>query len=272
MPETTPRGQRPWRWLPFCVVLGGALACTLAIVSCSSLSGTVMAPPEIPGATFVGNKACAECHVEITRLFPASPHARVHIPGAAMAGQSGCESCHGPGSRHVAMPYSRDKLIVNPRKSADTCFQCHVETHAQFNLPQHHPVLEGKMTCVQCHDPHGLDIMKPARGLAMARRNETCADCHREQTRPVVYEHQAMREGCGVCHQTHGSINAKLLVQRDNNLCLKCHAQVQIPGTSGTLIAIGKKDHTAMLPFGSCWSAGCHSAVHGSQVSPRLYY
>jgi hypothetical protein len=23
---------------------------------------------------------------------------------------------------------------------------------------------------------------------------------------------------------------------------------------------------------GACWSAGCHSAVHGSSVSPRLHY
>jgi hypothetical protein len=31
-------------------------------------------------------------------------------------------------------------------------------------------------------------------------------------------------------------------------------------------------DHTGFLRGGTCWSAGCHSAVHGSNFSPRLLY
>ena len=125
------------------------------------------------------------------------------------------------------------------------------------------------MNCVQCHDPHGREILKPARGLAMARLNETCAECHREQARPFVFEHEALREGCTTCHTPHGSINAKLLVERDVNLCLKCHVQTQ---AVGGLIVIGKEDHTAYLQVGTCFSAGCHTAVHGSNVSPKLRY
>ena len=130
------------------------------------------------------------------------------------------------------------------------------------------------MNCVQCHDPHGMDIRKPARGLAMARLNESCAPCHREQSRPFVYEHEALREGCTICHNPHGSINAKMLVQRDNNLCLKCHAQTvgPLPGASSGIIYIGSVDHTARLRLGSCWSAGCHTAVHGSNVHARQLY
>jgi DmsE family decaheme c-type cytochrome len=137
-------------------------------------------------------------------------------------------------------------------------------------LPQHHPIIENRMNCVDCHDPHGHDIFKPARGatLAMARQNETCANCHREQTRPFVFEHEALREGCVVCHQPHGSINRALLTERDNNLCLKCHAQVQ----TGADIMIGKENHAGKLGRGSCWASGCHSAVHGSNVSPKLRF
>ena len=86
------------------------------------------------------------------------------------------------------------------------------------------------MNCVQCHDPHGEDIFKPEGGLAMARQNETCAQCHREQTRPFVFEHPALREGCTTCHNPHGSINRMMLTQADNNLCFRCHAQAQEPG------------------------------------------
>ncbi len=243
------------------------------VVSCSSLQRTVLAPPEIEGATLVGNQVCYDCHTNIVRVFPFSPHGRVHVETAKLVGNSGCEACHGPGSKHVAAGGGRGRFIVNPGNDPATCFNCHLEIQAEFNLPQHHPVLEGQMNCVQCHDPHGLDLMKPARGLAMARRNETCAECHREQAHPFMFEHEALREGCVVCHQPHGSINAKLLVERDNNLCLKCHAQVQGTGApAGLELFIGKVPHHEMLGQGTCWSAGCHTAVHGSNVNPQMQY
>jgi predicted CXXCH cytochrome family protein len=126
---------------------------------------------------------------------------------------------------------------------------------------------------VQCHDPHGSDIMKARGGLAMARLNENCAQCHREQARPFVFEHEALREGCTVCHTPHGSINSKLLVQRDANLCLKCHAQTQ--SLSGRMF-IGKQDHSVLVfadvSQGACWSAGCHPAIHGSNTSRKMHY
>jgi predicted CXXCH cytochrome family protein len=257
-------------------LVAAASAC-FVLISCSSLDRAGLVPPMIEGATFAGNKACAVCHTNISRVFPASPHARLYFEGARLQGSSGCESCHGPGSKHIAVGGGRDKFIINPGKDPTACFACHLQTQTEFNLPQHHPVLEGKMNCVQCHDPHGMDIRKHARGLAMARLNESCAPCHREQSKPFVYEHEALREGCIVCHNPHGSINAKMLVERDNNLCLKCHAQTvgtlgTEPGFGARSIFIGNIDHTANLRLGTCWSAGCHTAVHGSNVHPRKFY
>ena len=261
------------------------------LISCSTVERTVVAPPEIEGAHFVGNAACVDCHANYTRVFPMSPHSRLHIGGTSftspqssskeaetganhlsnlesMPGGSGCESCHGGGSRHVAVGGGRGKFIINPGHEPQACFTCHLEIHAEFNLPQHHPVREGKMNCVQCHDPHGLDIMKPARGLAMARLNEQCTSCHREQSRRFVFEHEALREGCVTCHQPHGSINRKMLVQADPNLCLRCHAQSQ----RGGKLFIGDEDHTDNLRRATCWNSGCHTAVHGSNVDRRLRY
>lgn len=206
-------------------------------------------------------------------MFPSSAHGRFDKQDVTFAGVTGCESCHGPGSKHVQGGGGRGKFIVNPGRDATTCFNCHRDVHAEFSLPQHHPVLENRINCVSCHDPHGHDIFKPGKGatLAMARVNETCASCHREQARPFVFEHEALREGCVSCHQPHGSINRALLVERDNNLCLKCHSQIQDPAGR---VAIGKDffDHTSLVGRGNCWASGCHTAVHGSNVSPSLMY
>lgn len=248
------------------------LVISLLANSCSSVPRSVFAPPDTPGAAFVGNRACYECHTNYVRMFPASPHARVHFDAAPMPDQAGCESCHGPGSKHIAVGGGRGQFIVNPGKDAAACFQCHLQTHAEFHLPHHHPVIEGRMNCVDCHDPHGGDIFKPSGGLAMARLNESCASCHREQTRPFVFEHEALREGCTVCHTPHGSMNRKLLVENDRNLCLKCHAQLQGPGVAPGEIYIGRIPHAAFLRQGGCWTAGCHTAIHGSNVDPRMRF
>ena len=258
-----------WRCLVGSLSVAYLLTVSFLLSSCSTTNRTVIVPPEIKDAKFVGNKVGAECHTNYTRIFSASPHARVYAESSRMVGLSGCESCHGPGSKHVAGGGGRGKSIINPRNDPATCFQCHLEIHAEFNLPQRHPVLEGKMSCVQCHDPHGVDIFKPRGGLAMARLNQSCSQCHRDQSRPFVFEHEALREGCIVCHTPHGTINSKMLVERDANLCLRCHAQVQsAPGR----IVIGKEDHTLYLKQGTCFSAGCHTAVHGSNVNPHLRY
>ena len=264
--------MKPQRIMVGVLALGLAGGMVPVLNSCSTTPATLVAPPEIPGATFVGNKTCAECHKTIARNFPTSGHARIHLEDTRAAGQTGCESCHGAGSLHVSGGGGRGKFIINPGKDPTACFECHSQQQAEFQLPQHHPVPEKKMNCVQCHDPHGSDLLKPAGGLALARLNESCAQCHREQTRPFVFEHPALREGCTVCHNPHGSINAKLLIQHDLNLCLRCHAQVQGPSVGRGQIYIGRQDHTAYLRMGACWSSGCHTAVHGSNVDVRLRY
>jgi predicted CXXCH cytochrome family protein len=258
-------------------VIGFTFAVLLAplalLNSCSTIPRNVIIPTAIPGAQYTGNQSCFTCHTNYVRQFPTSPHARMHFAPNAKIGASGCEACHGPGSKHIEAGGGRGKFILNPGKDATACFNCHLETHAEFTLPQHHPVLEGKMNCVQCHDPHGADIMKPAGGLAMSRLNQSCAQCHRDQAKPFVFEHEALREGCTVCHSPHGSINAKMLIERDNNLCLKCHAQTQGPLVTGSVqIVIGREDHTDYLKLGGCWSAGCHPAVHGSNFNPKQRY
>ena len=47
------------------------------------------------------------------------------------------------------------RLAVLPARTKETvCYECHADVRGQFNLPSHHPVPEGRMTCIQCHPPH----------------------------------------------------------------------------------------------------------------------
>jgi predicted CXXCH cytochrome family protein len=264
------RQKLPW-------ICGGGAALAVILLSCSTTTRTVVAPPSIPGAEFVGSEECATCHEAITRDFRTATHARLKAPGDN-AKNMGCESCHGPGSLHVKSGGERG-TIVNPKKSPTTCFQCHMEVRAKFDLPHHHPVLEGKVSCADCHNPHKGDAIKgggtnlpqslKGGGMALLSQNETCFQCHTAQRGPFVYEHEALREGCVSCHSPHGSVNQRMLTERNQTLCLKCHFQQQ---TAPGRIFIGDTEHTTFLPQGTCWSAGCHEAIHGSQVSNFLRF
>src|SRR3954451_15820186 len=189
-------------------MLGGTAALAVVLLSCSTTEHTILAPPSIPGAEFVGSEACSTCHEQITRTFATATHARLKASGDN-AKNVGCESCHGPGSLHVSSGGGA-RTIVNPRRSPETCFQCHLEVRAKFELPHHHPVLEGKVSCADCHNPHigraikggGTSLPQSIKGggFALLSQNETCFQCHTVQRGPFVFEHEAVREGCLSCH------------------------------------------------------------------------
>ncbi|HWH71949.1 MAG TPA: cytochrome c3 family protein [Candidatus Sulfotelmatobacter sp.] len=259
-------------------------ALVLAAISCQTPSRSVVALPNVPGAKYIGSKECEQCHEQLYRDFATADHARLIAPGPN-ALSAGCESCHGPCSLHsdsggeTKPPFSftagRAKtssygaaLPVAPARSVETlCYQCHNNVRGQFSLPSHHPVPEGKLSCTGCHPPHkGSSFV--GGGTSLLSENESCLRCHSAQRGPYVFEHEATREGCTTCHTPHGSVNTKLLTVRDSNLCLKCHFQ-QVRG--GALL-IGGSDHTIRVRQGTCWTAGCHEAVHGSRVSSSLRF
>jgi predicted CXXCH cytochrome family protein len=277
-------GKLPKRLLKGLALSASAIAVLLVVISCRSVNRSVVMLPDVPGAKYIGSKECEQCHDKIYRDFATADHARLLAEGAN-ALNAGCESCHGPASLHsesggeVKTPFSfaagrpaansfGARTIVDPPRSKETvCFQCHTDVRGQFNLPSHHPVPEGKLSCIDCHPPHKGSVFRGG-GTALMSENESCYRCHPSQRGPYVFEHEASREGCTVCHNAHGSVNAKLLSVRDSNLCLKCHFQ-QLHGGQ---ILIGGSDHTLRVQQGTCWTAGCHEAVHGSRVSSSLRF
>jgi predicted CXXCH cytochrome family protein len=253
--------SRRWK-LGFSVA---GVAYLLLLISCVSPSRTIVVPATIPGASFVGSGECVQCHQEINRGFHDASHARL---GSGVEGKDiSCEACHGPASLHVKSG-GEAGTILNPARSAEACFRCHLDKQGEFSLPYAHPVLAGKMACTDCHDPHRGETA-PGAGAEMRTVNDTCVKCHNPQRGPFVFEHEAVREGCVTCHNPHGSVNEKLLKVRNQSLCLQCHVQQQAPG--GQLL-IGGIDHRPFLARGTCWTAGCHEAVHGSHANSTLRY
>jgi len=278
------RGPRPVAGLKTRLAAMAGLAILLgAGVSCQTVHRTVVFLPEVPGAKYIGSKECEQCHDALYRGFATADHARLIAPGPNSI-EAGCESCHGPCGLHsdsggeTKPPYSFTSgrpvvpaaawVGVPPARAVENvCFKCHLDVRGQFSLPSHHPVPEGKLSCTQCHSPHKGSIHMGG-GTALLSENDSCLRCHTAKRGPFTFEHDAVREGCTSCHTPHGSVNAKLLTVRDANLCLRCHFQQM----SGGKLLIGGSDHSTRIRQGTCWTAGCHEAVHGSRVSSSLRF
>jgi len=199
----------------------------------------------------VQNGQCLGCHGGGQRQhWGGSAHERNNVA---------CSDCHTPMEKR-----SRTGLLRKPTIT-DTCLTCHQERRAEFQRRSHMPVLEGKMSCADCHNPHG-SITRPL--LKNDSVVETCTACHAEKRGPFLWEHAPVRENCANCHMPHGSNNERLLVSARPFLCQQCHSPpVGHPGQffrgDQTAAAATQGGAQSARVIGrSCQN--CHSAVHGS--------
>jgi predicted CXXCH cytochrome family protein len=140
------------------------------------------------------------------------------------------------------------KQNVQPLWQAnDACLSCHQTQRGQMSLPYHHPLREGKMKCVDCHDAHGGPT---GNNLRTANINQLCLACHAQYRGPFAYQHPPVTENCITCHTPHGSPNTNLLSLSEPALCLQCHAS---------------HHNGAGLPL-TDRCTNCHGSVHGSDV------
>ena len=227
--------------------------------SCESCHGPGLKHGEAAEAKFILNHAkaapkeadasCLTCHKN-----QATHAGRVH--GSHSAGQVACVSCH---SVHHEKP-----------KPASTCASCHTDVVVQFLRPHAHRMGPGTVSCVDCHNPHGSLQNAGLRGTARTRNNEPgCLNCHADKRGPFAFEHAPMRlEGCGSCHEPHGSANPRMLNRAEvMNLCLECHSNLPAPSNrTGTLGSVATGMHDLRLPiYRNCTS--CHVKIHGSHVN-----
>jgi DmsE family decaheme c-type cytochrome len=196
---------------------------------------------------------------------------------------SRCLSCHGLGesqvSRFSQSAHGTNKIPcvdchqVHPEKgnfrlltaeAPTLCVSCHRTVESDFRKPFHHPVLEGGMNCTDCHDPHS-DLNRSAHRLETVPGNG-CLSCHPSKEGPFVFPHASLEaNGCGACHQAHGSFNSKLLVRSQvHQLCLECHTM-----TAGVATSQPPAIHDLRSArYRNCTI--CHREIHGSNVNPAF--
>ncbi len=208
---------------------------------------------------------CLNCHSGGQRInWPGSIHEKSKLS---------CSDCHNPMSRFSTNGLMKKASIT------ETCQTCHQQQRAEFRKKSHMPVPEGKMTCEDCHNPHGSTTKRLLKADSV---NELCYSCHAEKRGPFLWEHAPVRENCLNCHNAHGSNNDKLLSQTRPMLCQTCHSGdtdmgqalmgaallANNPGknmsNTATTNAVGApiNGFNHRLAGRSCQN--CHTTIHGS--------
>jgi DmsE family decaheme c-type cytochrome len=205
---------------------------------------------------------CLQCHGQ------GSPVMAWHSGTHAIEGVA-CTDCHNPhphncvprfvsiSHTNVRSPKRRQMAVEEP----EVCYKCHPNIYGLNHLPSHHPIMEGKMVCSDCHDGHG----QLEDNLKADRVNDVCWKCHADKQGPFAYEHPPVTENCCICHNPHGTVADHLLKQPPTFLCLRCHAGHR-NGTHGN----GDRANIDAIPqlrpglYTDCTT--CHSQIHGSDL------
>jgi len=217
---------------------------------------------------FSGDPLCLSCHRdEHLDNWTFSTHATAGVR---------CTDCHEihtihkpQDTRFTGMSMG-EAVPAQSEGSSKLCYKCHPEVRADVAKPSHHPIGEGKLQCVDCHDVHGGGDLD----LAYNKR-ELCLTCHPKVEGPFIYEHAPVNEDCSICHTPHGSVAENLLKQNEPSLCLNCHAMhfhATVEGVDGPF-DVPEAPERAGISTPDAWKRGfltkctqCHTEIHGSDL------
>lgn len=212
-------------------------------------------------ASAEGNSLCLTCHLN-------KPSHSGPIQGSHAMNQVACTACH---KIHANGPFGL--VARKPREVNELCGTCHLTVMAQFQKPYTHRVAQGAMSCVDCHNPHGG--LRKALLHNFAANEAACFKCHADKRGPFTFEHAPVRyEGCGTCHEPHGSVNPRMLTHQDVRfVCLNCHSNLPSPPMTAkstpVMGVVPPAFHDLRSPrYQNC--AVCHQKVHGSYVDRNL--
>ena len=212
---------------------------------------------------------CLTCHAGSRHLenWAVAKHRKVDVT---------CVNCH---EIHQTQSASNTKEIKPAQFAAapytttarqlvyKRCVECHRDVRADILKPSHHPIIEGKVGCQDCHDPHGALQKASLRGESIS---DLCLTCHADKRGPWIHEHPPVEENCAICHLPHGSAHKGLLAQKPPALCSDCHANGH---THGIYDGRGTQPNTlpSNIRFVSSGCVNCHRQIHGSNAPSSAY-
>ena len=212
---------------------------------------------------------CLTCHAGQRQLsaWAAGVHKKYDVSctdcHAIHGGQAGANFNNIRAGQFAAAPY----VTTERQLSYKACIACHRDTRAEIMKPSHHPIVEGKVFCQSCHDPHGSLTVGQLRGESIT---DLCTTCHADKRGPWVHEHPPVSENCNTCHTPHGSSHNRLLAQKPPALCADCHPGGHTHGIydgRGTLPGINPSN----IRFEGSGCVACHRQIHGSNAPASAY-
>ncbi|HEX5760610.1 MAG TPA: DmsE family decaheme c-type cytochrome [Thermoanaerobaculia bacterium] len=228
-----------------------------------------------PGAAHAENPDDPALHPRVDRLSVAAQSAvcrTCHDGGQQMFWQGSrhqmrglsCISCHS-----VHAPKTEQAQLKTATVS-EQCFACHKDVRAETWKNSHHPIREGKISCSDCHNPHGASTPKLIRAVSV---NDQCYSCHAEKRGPFLWDHPPVRESCLTCHTPHGSNHLKLQKTSVPYLCQQCHANTRHPGTlyDGLRVPTLEDPARGSNRVFNRACLDCHAAIHGSNHPSAPY-
>ena len=201
---------------------------------------------------------CLSCHENSTQLvmWDSGVHKKMDVAC------TDCHTLHGPPKAAEGYGTTLTGLGYIPSWQYMVCGKCHLDVKVRFNRRAHHPLLEGRITCTDCHQPHGS--MYPSM-IKAPSVNQLCYTCHAEKRGPYMFEHPPVDENCASCHTPHGGAHEWLLVEKMPNLCQNCHDQShQATRYSRETLPTGISPAIESVSR-SCLN--CHVNIHGSNGS-----
>ena len=211
------------------------------------VGGIISFRPEDPSRTAQENNAiCLACHERGDRTYW---NGSTHETRGLM-----CTNCH------TIMKQVSRKFQLKTAFTPDTCYQCHKDRRAENYFSSHMPLREGKITCSDCHNPHGTATEAMLRENTV---NDNCYKCHAEKRGPFLWEHAPVRENCLNCHDPHGSTKEFLLKVQRPKLCAECH------GFDHGTNLLGPTNSRFIFNKGC---GNCHVKIHGSNHPSGAFF
>lgn len=200
-------------WIGLSLLLVGASILAPVGAFASPVSQEPVEPGGEEGMPSGTARECSECHLEVSEIWMASPHANAYadpffmerwvgfgepgecllchttsyndLTGEFAAEGVSCEACHGEA------PENHPPAAVEIRGDAEYCGTCHTTTLGEWRLTGHS---QSNVGCMDCHDPHSQDAL-------FEDSDEMCINCHQDDMGDYLNDLHVMQGiGCVDCH------------------------------------------------------------------------